>query len=235
MLNIAIVEDDRNASETLRNLIHQYSSEFGEQFHISEYPNAVVFLDRYKPCYDIIFMDIELPHMTGMEAARKLRKLDATVILIFVTKMKQYAVKGYEVAAMDFLVKPVTYYDFLLTVKRAISNIYHNAERELTLATKGGLVRLYTSHIKYIEIIKHHIVYHTEDGDFTTYGTLKELLNKLDMSSFALCKSCYLVNLRHVTAVRNFTVTVAGEHLEISHPKKKSFLETLNNYIGGSL
>lgn len=83
--------------------------------------------------------------------------------------------------------------------------------------------------------MKHRIVYHTEDGDFETYGTLKDVESKLPPQHFSRCNSCYLVNLKFVVSVRDYTCDVAGEKLKVSQPRKKEFMKALGDYIGGGL
>ena len=119
MYNIAIIEDERDAAQLIRSYLDEYSKSSGEQFTVYEFSNAVRFLENYTAKYDIVFMDIELPDMNGMEASRRLRMMDKDVILIFVTNMAQCAVSGYEVEAFSFIVKPATYNNFVMKLERA--------------------------------------------------------------------------------------------------------------------
>lgn len=174
--------------------------------------------------------------LDGVSAARLLRKRDRSVTLIFVTNMAQFAIKGYEVDALDFIVKPVKYYDFAFRLKKAVSRLNEKEEQYLPVSIAGGgVVKLTVSHIKYVEVMKHRIVYHTEDGDFETYGTLKEVEGKLPARHFSRCNSCYLINLKFVASVCDYTCDVAGEKLRISQPRKKEFMKALSDYIGGGL
>lgn len=177
-------------------------------------------------------MDIQLPDLDGMEAAKKLRRLDSSVTLIFVTNMANFAVRGYEVDALDFIVKPVEYFSFALKLDRALERLKSTAEQEIFAKTENGTVRLKSSQIKYVEIMKHSIVYHTTEGDYSAYGSLRSVEQMLPENWFVRCNSCYLVNLRYVTRVSGFTVTVGGDDLSVSHSKKREFMKALNEYIG---
>ena len=119
MINIAIVDDEEKERRLLTSYIERHFSNDKRRYNITLFDRAETFLYNYKSNFDVIFMDIELPGMNGMETSKKLRELDSVVTLIFVTNMAQFAVKGYEVQAMDFVVKPVSYYDFSLKMKRA--------------------------------------------------------------------------------------------------------------------
>lgn len=101
MYRIAIVEDDQNAAEVLRSYLQRYEEENGEQFSVSSFANGLLFLKEQESGFDIVFMDIEMPALDGMETAKLLRRVNDISCLIFVTNMASYAIKGYEVDAID--------------------------------------------------------------------------------------------------------------------------------------
>ncbi|WP_303926907.1 LytTR family DNA-binding domain-containing protein [Subdoligranulum variabile] len=108
MLNVAIVDDEAAERQKLREYLEAAACRKNEEFCVDEFSSADAFLVQYRQGYDLVFMDIEFPQgQNGMEAARALRRMDSTVVLIFVTNIAQMAVEGYEVDALDFIVKPV--------------------------------------------------------------------------------------------------------------------------------
>ena len=110
MTRIAIVEDDALSAKLLFSYIKKYEQETNGEFEAIIFENGYKFLENYKSgAYEIIFMDINMPHLSGIETAIDLRKLDESVALIFVTNLAQYAINGYEVSALDFMLKPVSY------------------------------------------------------------------------------------------------------------------------------
>lgn len=232
MINIALVEDEDSAAKVMLGYLNRFTSDKGVKFNTVRFSDAVGFLANYNSNFDIVLMDIEMPDLSGMEAARKLREIDKTVILIFVTNMAQFAVKGYEVDAMDFIVKPVDYFVFSVKLGRALDRVTFNRDVKLRIKTENGVVNLLSSKIKYIESVKHLLIFYTTDGEFRSYGTLKETEAALSAVNFVRCNSCYLVNLRYVNCVHGYTVTVDGEELLISHPKRKDFVKSLNDYLG---
>lgn len=233
--NIAIVEDEVEEAEILRSYFTRYSKEYGTTFTVTHFGSAEAFLNRYRPVYDLVLMDICLPKTSGMDAAAELRKLDQSVPLIFVTNMAQFAVKGYEVDAFDFVVKPVSYANFVLKLHRLLGRLATRREGEVLVTLSDHMVRLSASQIKYIEISGHRMVYHTTSGEVNAYGNLKEVEASLDASIFARCNSCYLVNLNYVQAIQGHTVLVDGEELQISRPRRKAFVQALNDYLGGGI
>ncbi len=233
MYRIAIVEDEQPCAETLRAYLDQLAVEKGLSFEICHFKNAVLFLENYTSDYHLIFMDIRMPYLNGMDAAYHLRELDAEVLLIFVTNMAQYAVKGYSVSAFDYIVKPVTYHDFALKTLRAIRKLSNmKAGPEIVVTTLNGIVRLSADDIRYIETQGHHLIYHM-DGDktHTQYATLASAEGKLEEHHFARCNNCYLVNLKFVQRVKGYTVLVDGVELQISQPRKKEFLRRFLEFL----
>lgn len=195
-------------------------------FEVSCFKNAVIFLEHYTSDYHLIFMDIRMPYLNGMDAAHHLRELDPEVLLIFVTNMAQYAVKGYEVSAFDYIVKPVTYPDFALKMARALRKLaQQKAGPEIVVTTIDGTVRLSTDEIRYLETQGHHLIYHMEsDKTHIQYATLSSVEKKLADYHFVRSNSCYLVNLKHVQRIKGYTVLVDGIELQISQPRKKEFM-----------
>ena len=179
-------------------------------------------------------MDIQMPNMNGMEAARRLRVLDEKVLLVFVTNLTQYAIAGYGVSALDYIVKPVNYYDFALKLTRALKRINHARDNALTIATPMGMTRVDLDDIVYIEVQNHELTYHTVENTYSQYGTLNSLEKELQNKGFGRCNSCYLVNLQHVRQVSGYSLMLSdGSELRISQPKKKGFMDVLQAYRAG--
>jgi DNA-binding LytR/AlgR family response regulator len=198
-----------------------------------EFGSGEAFLGGYQPVYDIVLMDIELPSINGMETAKALRRLDSFVLLVFVTNMVQYAVSGYEVDALNYILKPVNRFDFALKMNKAISRTAKRTEESVQIRAGKDLYMLPVAAIRYLEVDGHYIVYHTTEGDYSEYITLKEAEKKLDKPYFVRCNRCYLVNLKYVAAVRDDVVQVGRDELLISRPQKKAFLNALAVFIGG--
>lgn len=231
MFNIAIVEDELAAADVLCDYIKRYGEEHEELFRTVCYHSALDLLTNYSSAYDIIFMDIELPHIDGMEGARRVRQMDKSVTIIFVTNMAQFAVKGYEVDAFDFIVKPVSYYGFALKIQKALDRIKLRDDKAIIISNQEGYRKLLLSEIKYIEIEKHRIISHTISGIYESYGTLKSIEEKLPKERFVRCNSCFLVNLKYVDGIDGFVVQVGKDRLQISRSRRKELIRALNDYI----
>lgn len=172
---VAIVEDDPAEADILRSHFARYAPDAGEEFDIRWFQSGDAFLDGYQPIYDLVMMDIDLPGISGMATAEKLRLVDRAVTLIFVTNLARYAAKGYSVEAMDFLLKPVPYPSFAATLQRALMRCRHNRHPDLLINIPDGLYRISTDRVKYIEVINHTLVYHTTEGVIQASGNLKDI------------------------------------------------------------
>lgn len=232
MINIAIVEDDLSVVREIYGFFDRITKEFNEdEFHINIYPNAIVFLQNFKSQYDVVLMDIEMPHMNGMEAAKRLRELDDGVALMFVTNMRQYAVKGYEVKALDFLVKPVHYKTFVMKMMRILRYIKSREDKYITIKTTTSIVRIALSDLYYVEVDRHTLLYHTKDGVLEGRGNISNVEASLSKYHFLRSNNSYLVNPRHIKQITGNVVVIHGEELLISRPRKKAFLESLTKYF----
>lgn len=232
MLGIAIVEDDGEHAALLESFIRQYAEERHISVSIRQFHDAVTFLDQYKAGYQIIFMDIMMPMLDGMEAARLLRQKDGMVVLVFVTTMRQYAVQGYEVDACDFLVKPVTYPEFALKFTRILSKVPSEVSgNEVFLKTENSFVRLASRDILYVEVSGHYCIYHTNHGDYRRYQTMKSAESSLPAGSFARCNNYLLVNLAHVSRMDGMEVHVGDAILPVSYPRRKAFADAVARYM----
>lgn len=233
MINIAIVEDDASAAKMLQYILNTYASKNNHAFNIKVFPSAEHFFSDTKTSYDIAFLDVELPGMNGMDAAFELREYDKHVIIIFVTNMAQFAVKGYEVNALYYIIKPINYQSVAFKLEKAIALLATNTESTIVLRKTSGLARISTLNLMYVEITNHKLLYHTDSEVFTAHGTLTEVEKQLQGSGFFRCNSCYLVNARYIASVTGFFVTLQnGTQLQISHPRKKQFMTELGNWLG---
>ncbi|MBQ7324097.1 MAG: response regulator transcription factor [Clostridia bacterium] len=233
MISIAIVEDNEKERRFIRSCLEEIAKQEGISLHVEEFPSGTAFLGNYQPFYDIVLMDIEMPIMNGMETARMLRKIDEAVLLLFVTNMSQYAVQGYDVDALDFIVKPINPYSFAIKLKRALARTVKQADDVIPIYTEGEMHMVKASAIRYLEVSGHYVIYHTTTGVYSEYSTLKNVEKKINKPHFVRCNRCYLVNLRYVTAIKKELVYLGKEELLISRPQKKLFLESYVEYLGG--
>ena len=147
LIHIAIVEDEPLFVGQLTEYIRRYEKDSGRRIKITTFADGEDITDDYRGGYDIILMDIQMRFMDGMTAAEKIRTLDHEVIIMFITNMIQYAVRGYEVDAMDYVVKPVEYFAFSQKLDKAIGRIKRAVQVSISVPTEDGLQKLAVSDI----------------------------------------------------------------------------------------
>lgn len=230
-MKIAIVEDTKEHVDRLKNFIDKFAAESSEQLQVLIYSDGLKFLDAYKNGFDIVFMDINMPHIDGMETAKRLREIDKNTCLIFITEHSSYAVNGYEVSAFDFILKPVEYVRFREKLTKAIEFVRRNDRGKLSIKNRDVFRLIKISDIHYIESEGHKVIYHYADEDFEAWDSLDEVEKKLPADCFARCGKSYVVNLAAVVSVNGSELTlVNGDVLQISRLKKKEFIERLTQF-----
>jgi DNA-binding LytR/AlgR family response regulator len=234
MIQIAIVEDEAKEREKLREYTERFARETGEAVQIRMFSDGLGLVSPYEAVYDVILLDIQMPHMDGIAAAEKIRKKDEDVILIFITNMVQYALKGYSVNAMNFILKPVTYFAFCEEMKQVIRRLENRKDSFVVLKVDDGLIRLNRKDFYYAQMQNRKIVLYTSHDRYTMSGTLLKLEELLaDDRCFRSHSGC-LVNIRHIGRIRTDTILMDDGVTEVplSRHKKKELELRLMHEMG---
>lgn len=232
MIHIAIVEDEALYMEQLKSYIEKFSKKSGMRFKVTCFSDGDEIAVHYSGNYDVILMDIQMKFMNGMTAAKKIREMDSKVIIIFVTNMVQYAVQGYQVDALDYIVKPVEYFSFTQKLNRAIERLEKNPQHYVSVTTENGIRKINMDDITYIESSGHYLRFMTMTETYETRGTMKYVEELLESHDFCRIHKGYLVNMKHVESVKENDCIIRGTKLPISRNNRKNFMERLTDYMG---
>ena len=173
-MKVAIVEDEVQSQEILKRCLDKYARAHNIIMESVVFKSGLDLVSEYAADYDVIFMDIMMSFMDGIETAKVLRKLDERVPLIFVTNMPKFAIKGYEVAALDYCLKPLQYYVFLMKMKRALQCVERNEDKHIIINTGNGKKRVSVNSIEFVEITNHSLRWHIAGGE-VTFGQSGEI------------------------------------------------------------
>ena len=191
MFRIGIAEDDPSFQKTISEYIERYKKETNIDIQASFFQDGNELVFKYEPIYDVLLLDIEMPKMNGMDAAREIRKRDQRVLIIFITNMAQYAINGYEVGALDFVLKPIKYFSFSMKLEKALKSVKGQESVNILLEYKDGMKKVSSDEIVYVEIRDHWLHIFTVDEEYQLLSTLKEFAAKLADYHFICCSSSF--------------------------------------------
>ena len=232
-LRIAIVEDSDEDRALLEKSLHRYEAEKGVRFELSVFSDGEDLVTDYSADYDLILMDIEMTFMDGMKAAKRVREMDQDVVIVFITNAPQYAIEGYQVRAVDYILKPISWFSFSESLTRALRYVKPQDRQYITIALKGGRMKLETDRLCYVEVQDHQLIYNTTEGKFTAKGTMRDVEAQLNQPQFYRCNRCYVVNLKYVETCLGSDVRVNGDVIQVSRSRRKGFLDALNTWMNG--
>lgn len=199
-LHLAVCDDEPVQIAFLTDLIRTWASRCHRAVRVDGFPSAESFLFRYAAdkSFDILLLDVEMGGMNGVELARTIRRENRELQIIFVTGYLEYITDGYDVEALNYLLKPVTEEKLLAVLERAAERLGRR-ESALLLETGDETVRLPLYEIRYLEVRQNYVTVHAAE-EYTVKRPLSELEQGLDDSFFRTGRS-FIVNLRYVKKV----------------------------------
>lgn len=226
-MKIAICDDNTVDARYLQNILTSWTSRRGLQAQVKYFPSAESFLFEYAEdkAWDILLLDIEMGQMDGVTMAKRIRRENDAVQIVFITGYSDYIAEGYEVAALHYLMKPVGEDKLVTVLDRAIEKLRLN-EKCLNLEIGGEMVRIPLYEIRYLDV---HLNYVTVHGvrEYTVKRTLGEFEKELDHRFYRVGRGLIL-NLTFVRRVSKGEVTLAENTVL---PLPRGSYEPLNRAI----
>ena len=235
MVRIAIVDDETVHQQKLKQYVSRYMEGQKKECSFTFFSNADDLLDGYNYSFDVIFLDIDMGTSNGMEAAKYLRRNDRQVILIFATRLAQYAMEGYKVNALGYILKPIDYYNVEMVMTQAmyVLSLLHRSLRIIVMNDEGKQV-IDSSALRYIEVRDHMLIYHTEDGEYHDWGSMAKREKELVPYRFFRCHRCFLINLSHVSGIssdQGDMVRIGKEQIPVSRNRKPELMSAMIHFL----
>ncbi|MDC7288773.1 LytTR family DNA-binding domain-containing protein [Blautia schinkii] len=236
MLHVAICDDETVFVSYLTELLEQYAAETSESIKITAYYDGLELIEKYDPTIDLIFLDIQMKLVDGLHAAGRIREMDNSVGIIFLTTLSQYGLEGYKYQATDYIIKPIKYVRLKSELDKFLLRHRKEEAPSLAIANDSGRYRVLLKELLYIETFNRNLLFHTQKENIVCYKSMKEVEKLLQDKGFARCHSGYIVNLFYIKGVRKLEIELlTGELIPISQPKRKEFMEKLTEYWGNML
>lgn len=231
MISIAIVEDDFLCKEDIIKNLNKFCKEKNIKVNIYEFSDGQDILENYTGKFDLILMDIEMKFLDGMSTAKKIREFDEEVAIMFITNAPQYAINGYLVDALDYVLKPITYFSFAKRLERALSKIKKDDDKFITIQAQGYVKKIIVNELLYIEVQNHDLIFKTKEDYYITRGTLNEFEEILKDFNFFRCHRGYLINVAKVDVFKGSTIEIQNNTIPVSRSVKKTLMERLNEFL----
>ena len=202
-INVAICEDVAAERDYLIGLLQKWKQLGGHTLQTSAFLSAERFWSAYEDGYrpELLLLDVEMPGLNGMELAKRLRQLHDDTPLVFITGYSDYMAEGYDVAALHYLLKPVSEQALERVLNRTLEQLRH--QRKFLLCTSDGVTqKLYFDEILYVEVLSHTVTIHRDGGkDYLLHMTIRELEQELG-NTFCRCHRSFLVNLARIHQIK---------------------------------
>ena len=232
-MRIAVCDDEKYQNDLITGYIGLWADQHDEPIEVYAYSSAVELLFYWSEgkSFDVAFLDVHMKSMSGVELARVLRKSGDPVNIVFITGLKDYVFQGYEVQALDYLLKPVKKESCFNCLNRALEIISLRGNETFVIALEGKSIRLHYNEIYAFEIFSHYIEATTKKGVFSFKKKMNELEQELPSCQFFRCHRSFIVNMHYVNTVQKSEVTLDnGLCVPVSKSRWNDTNEAFLNY-----
>lgn len=234
LVRVAIVEDEAELRDYYGKMVETWGKARNLRLIITFVESSEEYLFKYdrQDIFDIIFLDICMKNMNGMELAHEIRKFDRNVQIVFITGKAEYVFEGYEIGAVRYLIKPVEERELAKTLDACMERLGSNREDYLTIKYQGENLRISRSEIMFVKVDGHYLQMKTVDKVYEWKDSLKEMIGKLDSERFVMANRSVVVNLEFVNKItREECILENGEAIPVSRGAYGSLNEAFMKYF----
>ncbi len=232
MINIAICDDDLITLHNTKDLIEEYKI---KEFNIKTYSSGEELL-KSKREFDIIFLDIDMGGINGIETAKRIRVYDKQVKIIYVTNYTDYTSMAFSVHAFGYLVKPLRLEEVHHQLNEALSYMKEDKEELVEFITNEGLVRINLNKIYYFEYQSRKVLMKTNDKIYILKEKISDISSRMRSYGFEMPHKSFVVNLYNVKSIKGYDIFMMDESvIPLSQKKSTEFRKTLNIYLSNHI
>ena len=233
MLKIALCEDDQLQRELVKNYIDR--SLLNRNYEIFEFKSGEELIANYPQKLDILFLDIQMEEVNGMDAAKKIRTFDNNVEIIFITGIWDYVQEGYEVRAYRYIIKPIDFNSFKTQLNLCIKEIENQKRPSIVVTYKGEVNKIDIGSIVYIETDNRNTLIHTKEKSYRSNMGISKLEKYLEGSTFFRCHNSFLINLEYINKIGQDSVFLEEYEMQVSRHKMKELKIQFTSFLGDKL
>lgn len=235
-LRVAICDDEKNDIKILEQHISQFNIQTNYNVISTSYTKPAKLLSQFKKeSYEVVFLDIEMPEINGLNIAKQLRELDENLIIVFTTSYPEYMQESFDVQPFQFLNKPIAYDDIKKVLTNIIKKISKNMNTIIIIDDNNEKKFVYVKNILYVSVIKERkgfLKYQLYDRSLIAKGTLNSLEPQLLSHGFLSTTRGILVNINQIRSMNNTRVLLKNnEEIPISRRKTKELQKFYTNHI----
>lgn len=231
-LRIAVCDDYDNDRKMISEHILSYAGQHLLDIEIAAFQSGEALLDSFSQHpFQMVFLDIYLEGISGVETAFKIREKDENCIIIFVSTSPDFRAEGFEVGAVHYLIKPAAY-EGVETALNRCRRLFEEAEKCFEITVERRIVKVRTREVLYAEVYGKTVLIHTVSGSLKTYTTLSEIANLLEGGPFLICHRCYIVNMKFISEILEADFLLEnGEKIPIRKNGRQKIKEEYLQYI----
>lgn len=230
-MKIAVCDDSFQYRQIIINNLKEIT--LMPNFSCAEFSSSEDLLYSYNngEKFDIIFLDVEMGEIDGVEAGIKIREYDSKAIIIFISNHPQYAIPAYDCEAFYFIVKPIVPTKFKKVINKVMEK-YKLLHQYYIIKNKGQVKKIAINDIYYIEIYRKHLIFHTGTGKYETIGKISEVLTNLSAYGFCQIHQGYLVNMSKIKDFDDFDIILDNnEKVMVSVRKRAEVLKIYAKFL----
>lgn len=232
MIKIAICDDEEMICKKMIIIVQKYFEKINRAVWISDYRNGYELLNAHIR-FDIIFLDIDMPKLNGIETAMKLRKWDVNSKIVYVTNYNTYIEKAFKVHTFDYIHKPVLAEKIYLVLDEIVYYLDNLFEKQtFAFKTTEGVITLALDEIYYFEYVLRRVIIHSSKGEYTTMYSLKEIYEKFEKYNFAYPHKSFIVNMLYIKLIKSFDIFMEnGDCIPLAQKRAVEFKNVFNDFL----